>query len=94
MLPMRFTTEMRPSFHRFRPLYVATQTLPSLAATIATLLVLDNPCLIEMLGTAYSRNLSMPLIVTAQTLPSRSSRSPVTVSPERPSASEKTSVLP
>ena len=50
MLPGRFTTEMRPSFHRFRPLYVATQTLPSLAPTIATLLVLDNPCLIEMFG--------------------------------------------
>ena len=61
---------MRPSFHRFRPLYVATQTLPSFAPTIDTLLVFDNPCLIEIFGTAYSRNRSIPLVVTAQMLPS------------------------
>src|SRR4029077_5646769 len=83
---------MRPSFHRFRPLYVATQTLPSFAPTIDTLLMLDSPCLIEIFEMAYSRNRSIPLVVTAQMLLSSSQKSTIPVAPKRPPALEKTSL--
>src|ERR1039457_6976095 len=55
---------------------------------------LDKPCFTEIVVTGSSRNRSSPPEVETQILPSRSSKRPAMMSPDRPSDFLNTSVRP
>ncbi len=93
--PCQWPAEMVifPSFHRFNPSVVPSQT-PFRSASTHKTLELDKPCLAPIVGTGYSRNRSMPAPVATQILPSRSSNIPSTELLVSPSFCVKRSILP
>ena len=82
LLPMDVTV---PFLMRSSDPLLATQIVPSRLARMPAARSLPNPCTAEKVTTRGSRKLSMPLVVPAQTMPSRSSNRAHTESPERPS---------
>ncbi len=83
-----------PLLNRFKLSRVASHIPPSLSAKTDCNLELDKPWFTENVEIAKSRKRSRPFPVATQILPSRSSKSTVQVSPERPCDSPNTSVLP
>ena len=81
-------------FHLLNPSREPSHTLPSLAARTDHGGALGSPSFVEIVRTARSRKRSRPFFVATQILPSRSSKSLVTKSPDRPLACVNASVLP